>query len=162
MVYQLNAHTWALNMFHGYQEYTAMWDRYRLNKVVVKFWWGCDQHPRMPQTDATEAHDADNNRPVVYTCKDYDTLGSPPSVNNIWENSTCVRHLAKVFSVKLTPSIILESTTLRLPKWKQWIDCTKPDLLMGAIQTAIGQPPHMGRNTLFWQASGYYSFASRI
>lgn len=161
-IYKLNGYSWSLNMFHGYEEYTAMWDRYRLNKIVVKFWWGCDSHPRMPQTDPTPTHDADNNRPYVFTCKDYDTIGSPPSVNNIWENSTCVRHLAKVFSVKLTPSIILESATLRLPKWKQWIDCVKPDLLMGSIQSAIAQPPHMGRNTLFFQSTGYFSFASRI
>lgn len=160
--YNLAGHSWSLGMFHGHQEYQAMWDRYRCNKVVVKFWWGCTNHPRMPQTDETVQHDASNNRPVVYTCKDYDTLGAPPSVNNIWENATCKRHLGQKFTVMLTPSIILESATLRLPKWKQWIDCTKPDLLLGGIQVAVGKPPHMGRNTLFYQATGYFSFAGRI
>jgi hypothetical protein len=144
------SHNPHLNQYVGYDKWTNIYDRYRCNKVVYKFWWG--------KTMFDQAYAG--AKPVIWTCYDYDDATLPTDVMTVAKYANSKRHIATTFSCVWKPAITVDTGVLNMPKWKQWIDCTKPAIEQHGLKMGI-EVPGMTKNTLNWQAYGYFSFAGR-
>lgn len=114
---------YQLNVVQNYTEFTALFDMYRINKIVVKF---------VPRT--TAASMGDNQVGENYTCVDYNDATAPLTVNEILERDTASRTRANVTHTRVfTPAVACPAyrtgiSSGYVPKWKQWLDCSYVDV----------------------------------
>jgi len=111
--------TFALASVINPVEFTALFDQYRINAILVKF------HYRLDPGAAVYGIGA--SYPRLYTVKDYDDATAPTTVSELREYSKCklsILNPNKPLMFKIKPcvknSVGLNST----PKWKQWLDCS--------------------------------------
>jgi hypothetical protein len=96
---------------------TAMYDYYRINKVVVKL------IPRF--TDANLTGSTDRAVPQVYSVIDYDGGSSTLTQDQLLQHQTVrITRGQKSHKRVFTPAILnsVDNATNGVPKWKQWLD----------------------------------------
>lgn len=106
-------------------DFTGLYDQYRVNKLVLKFYLKVDPGA---QSAATA------NVPRLYWYRDCDDSSSPGSLNEIRENATAkvaVLSLTRPVTVVLRPNVLNTVYSSNLlsnyqPKWKQWLDMSVP------------------------------------
>lgn len=131
------AYNFYMSLLPNWGEFAALFDRYRINKVVLRL---------IPQITSSVRDYADNanltgagtnigRNPRVLSVVDYDDSSVPASANIIREYSKCrvdmvVRQKPIVY--KITPALLTEAyegvaSTAYMPKWKQWVDFADVD-----------------------------------
>lgn len=118
-----NGLVFTLDSVTNYTEFSALFDSYRINKVVVKF---------VPRT--TDNGQGANERGNVYSVVDYNDNTALASVAAALERDTCRRTVAtRVHTRVLRPacaSATYKSVTSwgYAPTWKRWIDMSDPQV----------------------------------
>ena len=117
-------------------EFTALYDQYRVNKLVLKFYLKIDPSAQTATT---------SNIPRLYWYRDYDDGAVPLDLNEIRENS---KSKVKVLSLYKPVTIVITPNTLQVlyqsavssnykPVFKQWLDIGTSSTPHYAIKCAI-------------------------
>lgn len=104
-------------------EFTGLYDQYRINFVVFKFYMKID-----PGAQAAGA----SNIPRLFWYRDFDDSNVPASLDEMRENSKCKMALLtpnRPVTIKVRPNVLNQvynsAVTVNYePKWKTWLDCT--------------------------------------
>lgn len=122
------AYFFSFSMLPNVSEFTTLFDRYRINKVVIKF------VPGYSNTVATS-----NPRCQFITAVDYDDASLVTSTNNLLEYDTKRIHdVNRIVVRKFTPACAQitgltqnvstkDVSTRSRPAWKVWLDCANDD-----------------------------------
>lgn len=117
----LNVFRYSLNQLPNVSEYTNLFDRYMITKVVTKLYLKID-----PSAQAA----ATASFPRLFYARDVDDSGVPASLDELRQHSTCK---IKVMNPNYPVTLVSRPNLLQLaytsgvasnyiPKWKQWID----------------------------------------
>lgn len=126
----------ALSEVLNSSEFTTLYDQYRLNYVVLKFWLKID-----PSAQAA----ASASYPKIFYYRDYDDSTVPGNLNEIRENQRCrvvVMNPNRPVVIKFRPNMLqlmyndAISSTFK-PAWKQWVDCSLSSARHFGIKFAI-------------------------
>lgn len=115
------SYTFKLTDLPNYQEFTNLFDRYRINKVTVTI------IPNWTANDANPITTTERVNPCIYSLIDYTEDGLPTSLNDMFEDTQCkVTRGAKVHSRTFRPAILQQAfkstiTTGYQPAWGKWI-----------------------------------------
>lgn len=132
-----NATGVTFNQLINSTEFTSLYDQYRINYVVDKYWLKID-----PSAQAA----ASASFPKMYICRDLDDGAVPANLNELRERNNCVvkvmnpnRPVVYKFKPNVLDSIYRTGITdgSSTPKWKVWIDCSLPDLSHYGYKYAI-------------------------
>lgn len=123
----LNGQNFLLNGVPNASEFANLYDLYRINKIVMKFYLDIDPSA---QTANTAYY------PKLFTVVDHDDSNVPASLNELREHANCklrVLSPTRPVSVVWTPSVlaIMFRTAVAStysPKYKQWIDMANQDV----------------------------------
>lgn len=124
--------TIALNQLPNSNEFTSLYDQYRINGVSVRF---------VPRTSVSAL--AAGERGNFYSVIDYDDSVLPTSVNEMFERPNCKRTTStSVHKRYFKPAIAVPMYKTAVafgygPKWKTWIDISNPEVPHYAIKWAI-------------------------
>lgn len=101
-------------------DFTNLYDRYRLNKVVFEFKWSLTYSADL----SNSAMVPDNkllNPPIMYIFNDCDDVVAP-TYTEILERANVKKFCLnpnRIYRSSMIPSILVDG---QMPKWKQWID----------------------------------------
>jgi len=117
-------------------EYTALYDRYRINYVVMKLIPRYNTNLILVQGLAQTTPSTTNNLatanyglPEIMTAIDYDSATTPASINDIMEYRTYKRTLGTKEHIRsLKPRLLVDSSNIGVSMAKKWIDCDKPNV----------------------------------
>lgn len=120
--------TFKLSDLPNYSEYTALYDQFRIDKVIVTF------EPVYTDWSGSKSTADTQNfyLPSIYTCLDYDDANSPLAVDDILQYST-EKHgrFIGIHKRILTPSILVQNyetdvSTAYTPAFRRWVSSTDP------------------------------------
>jgi len=124
----------------GYTDFTDLYDRYQITRVVMKFRIvnNPDNSIYINGTNGSGTVNAWNGSvwyPCMYYCKDYDDSATE-SLEQLKERANTKRIILKpnVFhKIVLKPAVTMQTyrtatTTGYAPKWNQWIDMAQTDV----------------------------------
>lgn len=125
-----------LDFMSNSSEFTNLFDQYRINFVVYKFYLRIDPSA---QTAATASF------PKLYWYRDYDDSNIPGSLNEIRENGRCkmaILHPNRAVTIAFKPNVLnlmyySGVSNQFSPNFKAWIDVAKPDCQYYGIKAAI-------------------------
>lgn len=115
-----------LDFLQNYNEFAALYDTYRINKVLVKF---------VPRT--TDNALASGERGNFYSCIDYNddsAFVASSAISTILERDNVRKtRTTQIHSRCFRPAVAAAAyrsgaTNGYMPKWKQWIDMSNPDV----------------------------------
>jgi len=133
----LNSKIILFNNTLNFAELTALYDQYRINYVVDKYWLRIDPSA---QTAASASY------PRMYICRDLDDSAVPGSLNELRERNNCkikVMNPNKPIKIAWRPNVLdsVYRTSVAdgaaTPRWGQWIDVAYPDLAHFGYKFAI-------------------------
>lgn len=118
----------ALNLVLNVAEITSLYDQYKINLVVDRYWLRIDPSA---QTAAQASF------PKLYWCRDLDDITTPSNLNELRERNNCkirVMNPNKPIVIKYKPNVLNSvyrsgiSDAAATPMWNQWIDAGVSDL----------------------------------
>jgi len=116
-----SAYTFTLTNLPGYTEFTALFDQYRLLKVMMQF---------IPATNVLTASATPLAHPVAVTAIDYDDGNTPTTTDELREFETCkIVQPFKVHYVNVIPRIaaaVYSGAFTSFSNTKMWIDSASP------------------------------------
>lgn len=115
----------ALSNMPNYTEFTALFDMYRINKVVVKF------VPSFTGSDANPAATA-NALPNLYSVTDNDDNATPANLDELLQYPGLKLTRANQIHTRVfTPCVGVDAAGITgiAPKYKQWINCSSPSIV---------------------------------
>jgi len=127
----------------AYTEFTALFDKYRIDKAEVNF--QLINNPNGPATlNGNTVTNACNFFPKLYYCRDYDD-SSTVTLTQIKERSgtkMVVLEPNKIVRIKLKPAVAVQlyktsTTTGYSPKWGAFVDAAQPDVPHYGLKTVI-------------------------
>lgn len=133
----LGAFTYNLSALVNSQEFTNLFDQYRITFIVARWWLSVDPSA---QTAAAAVY------PKLYWYRDYDDSTIPGSLNEMRENGRTKvvnMHPSRPITIAFKPNTLLNvwntgfTTATQSPAWKQWIDCTNPNTTHYGYKMAI-------------------------
>lgn len=136
-------------------DFTTLFDRYRINKVIVRFvpnFTGSDLNPSSSVISI----------PNFHTVLDYDDSTAPGSLNNMFQYSTYrMTRGNKIHIRKYTPSVLTAqgSGSTYGPKWKQWLDLSDLTINQYGLKFWIDQQNAGGVGTFKPYVTVYFSCA---
>jgi len=118
----------------AYTEFTALFDKYRIDKAEVNFQL-INNPNALLQTNSINSNSANNWYPKLYYCRDYDDAATV-TLTQIKERSgtkMAVLEPNKVVRIKLKPAVAVQlyktaTTTGYSPKWGAFVDAAQPDV----------------------------------
>lgn len=121
----LGSYTVALSDVVNSSDFTNLYDQYRLDKLIIKFYLKFDPSSQSATT---------SNIPRLYWYRDLDDLTSPASLNEIRENGKCKTvplTLYKPVTIVMKPNVlrvIYQSavSSQYTPSFNQWLDMSTP------------------------------------
>jgi len=118
-----------LNQLPNYAEFTALFDAYRINKVVMRF------IPQYNQINTNTNVGAPVTVPLMYTVIDYDDVTSPTGGVDLQQYASCKTMAGnKPFTMVIVPKTATPvyrnnvASAYLQNNPRQWIDCTYPDV----------------------------------
>lgn len=132
----LNAYNVSLNQLISSSEFTALYDHYKINFVVVKFWFRNDPGAQLATA---------STYPKLYWYRDQDDDTAPGSLNEIRENCrsrVAVLNPNRPVVIKYKPNTLqviydgLTTSNYR-PIWNAWLDCAVPATKQYGFKWAI-------------------------
>lgn len=161
--YVSNSYTTSLSSLNNYAEWTNVFDRFRINKVVYKYWWGHNSHPL--QATASAAANSTTQICPVWTCCDYDSNNTINYTQIVSYRNSKV-HFGPTFTVAYKPATLnaeAGSVTTYNNKiaWNQWVDCGYPDTSHYGHKTVIYTPAGTEDQTLYFVVYAYVTFAGQ-
>jgi len=114
-----------LNTLPNVSEFGALYDQYRITKVVYRFSW------RATGISAIEAADQTMGAPYMLWAQDRDDSGVPTTVNQLREYANCKEHYfndsKRVCYITLIPNVLAMAyqtltATSYSPAFNKWID----------------------------------------
>lgn len=158
--YVSNSYTTSLSDLNNYSEWTNLYDRFRINKVVYRYWWGHNTHPL--QANATATQNASTQICPVWTCRDYDS-NDTVSFNQMVSYRNCKVHYGSRFSVAYKPATLnAEAGTVTTYNnkvcWNQWVDLAYPGTSHYGHKTVIYVPAGTEDQTLYFIVYAYVTF----
>lgn len=132
----LAAYNVSLNQLINSSDFTALYDHYKINFVVVKFWFRNDPGA---QTASSSTY------PKLYWYRDQDDDTAPGSLNEIRENNrsrVAVMNPNRPVTIKYKPNtlqVIYDSAVSSnyRPVWNAWLDCAVPATKQYGFKWAI-------------------------
>lgn len=117
-------------------DFSNLYDQYRLNYIVYKFWLKIDPSS---QTASTASY------PKLYWYRDYDDGAPPSNLNEIRENQKCkmaVMYPNRPVSVKWKPNVLgalyqSAIATQYSPKFSQWLSMATTNTIHYGVKLAI-------------------------
>lgn len=161
----LRALTFSLNQCTNMGNYTAIWDQYRINKVVLKI--------RPIRTQQVEANINDvitgsvTNIPSIVVAKDYDD-SLTTSFDNLCARAGSKRCLmTRGMTYTLVPATLTElyntsATSAYAPKYKTWLDCAYNGVPHYGLKIACEPAEPTGQYGSELQVYVYVSFKNRF
>lgn len=125
----------GLTSIINYQEYTVLFDEYRINYVSLTF------RPMYTATSIISSSTNLNKIPLIYVVKDFDDVITPSSISQLRQYDNCIVHDDKqLFTIRFVPSTSLqlsntENSTVKSNK--TWIDCTDAAVLHYGVKYAV-------------------------
>lgn len=119
---------WKLNEVVGYGEFTALFDSYRINKIVIKF---------IPEINQMNTGLAAGTAivPLFYSAIDYDSGSAPTSAAEVQEYASCKavpcnKPFTRVVVPRTASPIYRAGVTAAymMNPARQWIDCGYVDV----------------------------------
>lgn len=134
------AYTFALNNVPNSNEFTTLFDQFRITHVQMHFY--VQYNPA--ELDSTAGVGA-AAYPCLYICRDNDDSTAPTSINQLREHAnvqTVILSPEKIFKFNIKPatlSNVYQSTVSNsyAPKWKEWIDCAAADTPYYGVKLGI-------------------------
>lgn len=147
---------------YGWNQYSAMYDQFRVNKLVLKFW---TVHNTFPIA-GTATTDSYTSKPHFYTAIDRDDNLTITSLNQILKYGTSRRHMGTRFSRVFVPAIcahLVDNTGFVYNQlmFKKWVDCATATPDFGFIKTLTVMETGQAQLTLKYQWTVYVSFRGR-
>lgn len=155
-----------LNQLNNYSQYANLWDFYRINKIVCKFY---------PVRTTTVEADVENtttpaavtNVPLCVTAIDYDDAGNLTYADLINRNGAQEHLCTKYFTRTFRPACLIQLfsggvTPGYKPTWGTWIDCNNASMYHYAIKGAIQPAAPAGIYGYNIRIVAYCSFKGRI
>lgn len=152
----LGAYAFSFNTLPNYTEYTALFDQYRVNKIVVKF---------VPDHDTSDVNNTASSLSQFHTILDFNDSSAPASLASMFEYDTWkMTRGGRTHVRKWTPSILVganDSTiAASLPKFKQWISCDQPDLYLYGLKYCLAAQQRAGDINMTPYITFYFSCKS--
>lgn len=118
----VNGFNYKFSNLPNYTEFTALYDQFRINYVVTKWYLKIDPSA---QTAATASF------PRMYYCVDADDDAPPTNINELRNHGRTrmvIMNPNRPVTIKFRPSVLIQAyegatTTAYIPKWKQFVDC---------------------------------------
>jgi len=143
------AYQFQLNQLPNYQEFTALFDAYRINCVVLRM---------TPMNTVFKGNtDANNeNTPTVYAAIDYNNADSPTSADEMKQYANVlVFPMYQSRNFKIRPRLAIPvyrpgATAAYIQQPKQWIDCNYADVPHYGLRVWVeaGQARNAFRTTI--------------
>lgn len=133
----LNVTYVQLSQLLNYGEFQTLYDQYKINYVVDKYWLKID-----PGAQAAGSA----TWPKMYICRDLDDTTTPASLNELRERNNCrikVMNPNRPVVVKWVPNVLNSiysngvSDASATPLYKQWIDVGAPNVTHYGYKYAI-------------------------
>lgn len=133
-----NAWTFKLDQVTNYTEFTALYDQYRINRIVARW---------VPRT--TDSGQGAGERGNFYSVIDYDDSATINVVEaqesqNVKRTVTTRSHIRSFVPAVLAPTYRVGVTSAYGPKFKQWVDCAYPDVPHYGIKAAVQNWDNLG------------------
>lgn len=148
------AYQFRLMDLPNYTEYTALYDQYRINKIVLKL---------IPKyTESTVQAGATTNNAImqqVHSAIDYDDLSYPTGISQLCEFQTHkMTRGNQVHTRVLVPQCQINVGNLgaAAPKAKQWLDCDQPGLSHRGVKVFIPNPTPANTTVYYDVEMTYY------
>lgn len=144
---------------HTPADFTGLFDRYRINKVVVRFKWSLDF-----STGVIPPDNLLTNCPILYLKRDNDDR-SPPTYDVMKQSADCKQVILspnKFVAISVRPSTVIDAGSggSNVIKWKQWIDMADPSKDHYGIKFGVLYPGLTAYGRLNYQAIIYFSCKS--
>lgn len=167
-----NALTFQLSDVRGSSEFNALYDRYMITCVIVKFRLVSSPTSTIkindPNTNVnTTTFNTTNWYPCLYYCKDNDD-STAETLAQLQERAYTKRVILqpnKFVTIKLRPCVTIQAynstlSTGYVPKWNQWLDCAQTGVphygLKYCIDTSAQDP--LDSNPFIVERSVIYYF----
>lgn len=120
-------------------DFTNLYDQYRINKIMMKF--------RLVNDPANPGLNSAGIVPRLFWCLDYDDATTPASLNELRERAKTKMAVLSPYrpvTIKWTPSVLVTGyesgvSSMYMPKFKQWVDCSDFGTQFFGIKFAIDQ-----------------------
>lgn len=162
---QYETYRFALSACLNYTAYTAMWDQYMIQKVVVT-WKPIRTQMVVTQNEAVAPATFTNIPSVVYA-RDHDDL-SPVTFADTKVRYGAVEKLAtRGHAMKIYPATLSEVyksaiSTGYAPKFKTWLDCADSTIPHYGVRLAMEQAEPLGQYALECKTRVYVRFKNRV
>ena len=139
-----------------------MYDQFRVNKLVLKFWTTHNVFAIL----GTASTDNYTSKPHFYTALDRDDNNVVSSLNQMLKYATSRRHMGTKFSRVFVPAICVtlkdnQGYTYNQLMFKKWVDCATATPEYGFIKTLTVLETGAAQVTLHYQWTAYVSFRGR-
>lgn len=110
-----------LNSLYGVNEFSALFDQYTIDRVVLKFFMRIDPSAQVAGSASF---------PRLYWIRDRDDSTLPPNIQTLKERQNCKMAILdpnRAVTISFRPNVLQEiyssaTTSTYSPKWGQWID----------------------------------------
>jgi len=162
---QYQTYRFGLSACLNYAAYTAMWDQYMIEKVVVT--WKPIRTQMVVTQNEGVAPSSFTNIPSVVYARDHDDL-SPVTFADTKTRYGAVEKLAtrghamKIYPATLTEIYKSPVTTGYSPQFKTWLDCADATIPHYGVRLAMEAAEPLGQYTLECKTRIYVRFKNRV
>lgn len=140
----------SLDQVPGYTEFTALFDQYRITRVIAHFW-----PTALSVTNTNSSSTIVNVPPRIVHAIDYDDSVAPTSVNEVREYSTArTNYSTEKFTRDFKPAVsrvVYEgvSSSGYSPDWDVWVSTNDPTVPHYGLKWALGSVGTSGADNAF-------------
>lgn len=136
----------ALSDLPGYQDFTSLYDMYKINKVIFKI---IPKYTEAPLASGTSV--ANSNIQQIHSAIDYDDGTAAANINVLTQyQSHRMTRGNKIHTRTLVPKVQANVSSLSaLPKANQWIDCDQPAVAHSGVKYIIPAASAAGTFTYY-------------
>ena len=152
-------------MDYGWSNYGPLYDQYRINKAVLRFW---TLHNTFPVEHSSAAANQGNSKPHIYSYVDCDDNAAPSDFKKMMQRGNLRRHRTILkFQIKWTPGAIARISEpvsgghFDNIMYKKWIDVNTDTLNFNGVKTGLIMPVNAATLNLYYQAIIYVSFKNK-
>lgn len=136
------AGTFSLAQLPGYNDFTTLFDRYKITFVQLQFYLKYDPASGVADPGTNQAN---ATHPCMYIIKDYDDANAPTSINELRQHAKCKQIIlngTKIIKYNIRPATLTETyrtgvTSTYSPNWKQWVDMANTDTPYYGVKFAV-------------------------
>lgn len=137
--------TYALSQLPSYTEFTALYDQYRIKKILVTWY---------PSSDGdTSSYVGVTNAPMFHAYRDYDDSSAPTTLADMMQRQgVFTRKFNKPISMTIAPRTLATVSGVSgagVGSRTQWLDCADSSLTHYGIKWAISANP-AATNTFYY------------